>query len=65
MSFKGKLHEEIKAVGIAALYFGSWIAALSVDRRLNKPTIKIDRPQLSPTDIKKLQAAQHNNEVSE
>jgi hypothetical protein len=28
MSFKQKLKEEIKAIGIAALYFGSWIAAL-------------------------------------
>lgn len=28
MSIKQKLREEIKAVGIAALYFGSWIAAL-------------------------------------
>jgi arylsulfatase len=25
--------------------------------KLNKLTIKVDRPQLSPTDIKKLQAA--------
>jgi arylsulfatase len=32
---------------------------------LNKLTIKIDRPQLSPADIKKLQAAQRNNKVSE
>jgi hypothetical protein len=28
MSLKQKLKEEIKAVGIAALYFGCWIAAL-------------------------------------
>jgi hypothetical protein len=28
MSFKQKLNEEIKAVGIAALYFGCWLAAL-------------------------------------
>ena len=33
--------------------------------KLNKLTIKIDRPQLSPEDIKKLQAAQRNNKVSE
>ncbi|MEX2207337.1 MAG: arylsulfatase [Myxococcota bacterium] len=33
--------------------------------RLNKLTIKIDRPQLSPEDIKKLEAAQRNNKTSE
>jgi arylsulfatase A-like enzyme len=33
--------------------------------KLNKLTIKIDRPQLTPEDIKKLQAAQRNNRVSE
>ena len=27
-SFKQKLLEELKAIGIAALYFGCWIAAL-------------------------------------
>ena len=31
----------------------------------NKLTIKVDRPQLSPEDIKKLEAAQRNNKVSE
>jgi arylsulfatase len=32
---------------------------------LNKLTIKLDRPQLSPADIEKLQAAQRNNKSSE
>ena len=31
----------------------------------NKLTIKMDRPQLSPEDIKKLEAAQRNNKTSE
>ena len=33
--------------------------------KLNKLTIKVDRPQLTPEDIKKLEAAQRNNRVSE
>jgi len=33
--------------------------------KLNKLTVKLDRPQLSPEDIKKLEAAQRNNRVSE
>jgi arylsulfatase len=33
--------------------------------KLNKLTVKIDRPQLSPADIKKLEAAQRNNKASE
>jgi arylsulfatase len=33
--------------------------------KLNKLTIKIDRPQLSPEDIKKLEQAQRNNKASE
>jgi arylsulfatase len=33
--------------------------------KLNKLTLKIDRPQLSPEDIQKLQAAQRNNKTSE
>jgi len=33
--------------------------------KLNKLTIKVDRPQLSPEDIKKLEAAQRDNKVSE
>jgi arylsulfatase len=33
--------------------------------KLNKLTIKVNRPQLSPEDIKKLEAAQRNNRVSE
>ncbi|MEJ2311475.1 MAG: arylsulfatase [Gemmatimonadales bacterium] len=32
---------------------------------LEKLTIKVDRPQLSPDDIKKLQAAQRNNAMSQ
>ena len=33
--------------------------------KFNKITIKVDRPQLSPEDIKKLEAAQRNNKTSE
>jgi arylsulfatase len=33
--------------------------------KLNKLTIKIDRPQLSPEDVKKLETAQRDNKVSE
>jgi hypothetical protein len=33
--------------------------------KLNKLTINIDRPKLTPEDIKKLDAAQRNNKVSE
>ena len=33
--------------------------------KINKITLTIDRPQLSPADIQKLQAAQRNNKTSE
>ena len=33
--------------------------------KLNRLTVKVDRPQLSPDDIKKLEAAQRNNKSSE
>jgi len=33
--------------------------------KLNKLTIKVDRPQLSPEDVKKLEEAQRNNKMSE
>ena len=33
--------------------------------KLDKLTIKVDRPQLSPADIKKLEGAQRNNKASE
>jgi arylsulfatase A-like enzyme len=33
--------------------------------KLNKLTLKVDRPQLSPADVQKLQAAQTNNKSSE
>jgi len=33
--------------------------------KLNKLAIKVDRPQLSPEDIKKLMVAQRNNKASE
>ena len=33
--------------------------------KLEKLTIKVDRPQLTPADIEKLQAAQRNNKASE
>jgi arylsulfatase len=33
--------------------------------KLQKVTLAIDRPQLTPEDVKKLQAAQRNNKASE
>jgi arylsulfatase A-like enzyme len=33
--------------------------------KLNKLTVKVDRPELSPEDIKKLEAAMRNNKTSE
>jgi arylsulfatase len=33
--------------------------------RLDKLTVKIDRPELSPADIQKLEAAMRNNKASE
>ena len=33
--------------------------------KLNKLTLKVDRPQMTPDDIKKLEAAQRNNKSSE
>ncbi|MGH8612758.1 MAG: arylsulfatase, partial [Gammaproteobacteria bacterium] len=33
--------------------------------KLNKLTVKVDRPQLSPDDIKKLEEAMRNNKASE
>ena len=33
--------------------------------KLNKLTIKVDRPQLSPEDIKKLMVAQRNKKANE
>lgn len=33
--------------------------------KLNKLTIRVDRPQLSPEDISKLQQATRNNKASE
>jgi arylsulfatase len=33
--------------------------------QLNKLTIRVDRPQLSPEDIKRFEAAQRNNKLSE
>ncbi len=37
----------------------------SLTARLDKLTIKVDRPQLSPADIQKLEAAQRSNKSSE
>jgi len=33
--------------------------------KLDKLTVKIDRPQLSPAEIQKLEAAMRNNKASE
>ena len=41
MSIKQKLNEEIKAVGIAALYFGCWIGALLLVKSLVLAEYKI------------------------
>jgi len=41
MSFKQKLKDEIKAIGIAALYFGCWIAALLLLKSLVLAEYKI------------------------
>jgi arylsulfatase len=37
----------------------------TLSAKLNKLTLKVDRPQLSPEDIKKLEDAQRNNKMSE
>jgi hypothetical protein len=41
MSFKQKLKDEIKAIGLAALYFGSWIGALLLLKSLILAEYKI------------------------
>jgi arylsulfatase len=33
--------------------------------KINTLTIKVDRPELSPTDIQQLEQAQRNNKLSE
>ena len=33
--------------------------------KLNKLTIKLDRPKMTPEDVKKLSEAQRNNKMSE
>ena len=42
-----------------------YLPPFALTAKLNKLTIKLNRPQLSPEDIKKLEAAQRNNKVSE
>lgn len=42
MSFQHKLKEEIRAIGIAGFYFGSWIAALLLFKSLILAEYKID-----------------------
>jgi arylsulfatase len=40
-------------------------APFAFNGKINKITLTIDRPKLSPEDIAKLQQAQRNNKVSE
>jgi hypothetical protein len=40
MSYRQKLKDEIKAVGIAALYFGGWIAGLLFLKSLHTVPLK-------------------------
>lgn len=50
MPLKEKLQEELKAIGITALYFGCWILALLVIKWLvpqNTNNIDRKRPELS------------------
>ena len=42
-----------------------YLPPFTLTATLNKLTIKVDRPELSPEDIKKLEAAQRNNKASE
>jgi uncharacterized protein YcfL len=51
-------------VAVVAMTAGP-VSAQQVTGTLNKLTIKVDRPQLSPADIKKLEAAMRNNKMSE
>lgn len=44
---------------------GDYKPPFPLTAKLNKLTIKVDRPELSPDDIKKLQEAQRNNKMSE
>jgi arylsulfatase len=42
-----------------------YLPPFALTAKLDKLTIKVDRPQLSPEDIKKLEAAQRENKMSE
>jgi arylsulfatase len=42
-----------------------YMPPFALTAKLNKLTLNVDRPQLSPADIKKLEAAQRNNKASE
>jgi len=42
-----------------------YLPPFNLTAMLNKLTIKVDRPELSPEDIKKLEAAQRDNKASE
>ncbi len=44
---------------------GDYQVPFAFNGKINKVTLKIDRPKLTPEDIKKLEAAQRNNKVSE
>ncbi len=39
------------------IQLSDWLCVLPLDTTLNKLTIKVDRPQLSPADIKKFEEA--------
>jgi arylsulfatase len=42
-----------------------YLPPFALTAKLNKLTVKIDRPELSDEDIKKLETAMRNNKVSE
>jgi hypothetical protein len=51
--------------GGTRVYQGRLKPPFPLTAKYNKLTIKVDRPQLSPEDIKKLEAAMRNNKMSE
>ena len=51
--------------GLQLSYDADYQPPFPLTARLHKLTIRVDRPQLSPADIEKLEAAQRNNKMSE
>ena len=50
---------------LTGVYDTDYHPPFTLTAKLNKLTINVDRPQLSPEDIKKLEAAMRNNKLSE